>query len=431
MNALVSRHRGFRLLWIGETTSGLGTSISTVVIPLVAVTILHSSAFVVSCIAAATWLPWLLFGLVVGPYIDRAKRRELMILCDVVAACLFVSIPIAYALGVLHAGQLLVVAFGAGCVNVVFNTSYGKFVVDLIDDPADRAKANSMLQGSASAVRVSGIGVGGLLVQLIGATSAIVADAVSFVISAICLVKIRLEPRVNTTPVSHEPFRRQVIEGIDFTFRDRFMRPLVLYAGCSNFALVGYQSLLVVFLVRTVGLSAGAVGMVMALMSCGGVIGAFVGNPLARRLGDGRALFLTKVLACPCALLIPLTGTSYRVAFAILGGLGVGVGIVAGNVISSGFFQTYTPHELFARTGATQNVFSFGAIPLGALSAGAIAATWGVPTAMWVMTALLPLTALFLVVSPYRSLRTLPTSAAQWPRGLVDESFDDEATISR
>ena len=413
--SLIRRHRDFRLFWIGETTSRVGTSVTTVVVPLVAVTVLHSSAFMTSALTAAAWLPWLVFGLVAGPVVDRHRKRRLMIVCDGISAVLFASVPAAGALGLLTVGQLLIVAFGAGCVSVLFTTAYSAFLLELIADPADRAAANSTLQGSASAAQVSGPGLGGLLAAALGAVAAMLADSLSFLVSATCLLAMRTPDR--DLPASAKgTLRTQIGDGIRFLGRDPLLRPLVLYGGTANLALTGYQALMVVFLVRVVGVGAGAVGLLMALSSCGGVLGAFAGNPLARRLGSGRALLLTKIGACPCALLIPLTAHGWREILAVLGGLGVGAGIVAGNVISSSFTQAYTPAELFARSNATINVFNYGMMPLGALLGGLLATRFGIRDAMWATTGLLPLTAAFIIFSPLRRLRTLPAGPADRER---------------
>ncbi len=415
MTSLLRRHRNFRLLWVGETTSSVGSAVTTVVAPLIAATTLHASAFEVSAIAAATWLPWLLFGLGAGPIVDRVRRRHAMIGCDLASALLFVSVPIARAMGLLTVGQLLVVAFGAGTVSVLFGTSYGRMLIDLVDDPSDRATANGMLQGSASAARIAGIGLGGLLVVGFGTTNAMLADAASFLVSALCLARIAFhEPKVEPDP-GRPPLRRQVAEGIAFSFRDPLMRPLVLFGGMANLALVGYQALLVVFLLRVVGIGAGAIGLLLSLVACGGVAGAFCGNAIARGLGEARALFVMKVGACPFALLLPLAAHGPRVAFVVAGGLGVGFGIVAGNVISSSFWQRYTPRDLVARASASQNVFNYGTMPIGALLAGVVATLVGLHDAMWIMTGLLPATALFLVFSPFARVRALPTDPAVWP----------------
>lgn len=413
MSGLIRRHRGVRLLWIGETTSTLGTQINIVALPLVAVSTLRASSFMVSAVTAAAWLPWLLIGLVAGPYVDRHKRRRLMIVCDLIAAGLFASIPIAGALGLLCTAQLLVVAFAAGCVSVLFTTAYAVFLKDLVGDADDRAKANSMLQGSASAAQVGGPGLAGLLAQGLGAVTAVLANTVSFLVSAVCLAGIRAKEQAHHRDIADQPLRRQVIEGVKFLSNDELLRPLVLFGGTANLALIGYQALLVVFLVRTVGVNAGVVGILLALVSCGGVLGAFIGNPLARKLGSGRALLWTKVGACPFALLIPLTRPGPALCFVVLGGLGVGIGIVAGNVISSSFMQAYIPPELYARANATMNVFNCGTMPLGALLAGALATAFGLRDALWIMTGLLPATSMFLVVSPLRRLRSLPTEARE------------------
>jgi MFS family permease len=333
-----------------------------------------------------------------------------MLAADLVSAALFLSVPVADAFGVLVSPQLLVVAFAAGCVNVVFWTAYSAFVIDLMTLSDERATANGMLQGSASAVQIVGPGLGGLLAQLLGAVTALLADSLSFLVSFACLLRIR-DHGPRERGASRTSLRLQITGGLQFIRHDPLIRPLTLFGGTANLALVGYQSLLVVFLVRTVGLEAGRVGLLVAIGSCGGLAGAAVGNALARRLGSGRALLVTKVGACPFALLIPLAAPGVRSLLVPIGSIGVGLGIVAGNVISSSFSQAYTPPELFNRVTATTNVFNYGTIPVGALLAGLIATKLGIREAMWAMTALLPLTSLFLIASPLRRLRELPSNA--------------------
>src|SRR5579859_5491791 len=159
--SLLRDNRDFRLFWIGETTSRTGTCVTTVVLPLIAATVLHSSPFTVSMLTAAAWLPWLVLGLFAGPVVDRHSKRKLMIGCDIISAVLFASVPVGASMGVLSAGQLLVVAFGAGCVSVLFTTAYSAYLIELVPGHSERAAANGMLQGSASAAQVSGPGLGG------------------------------------------------------------------------------------------------------------------------------------------------------------------------------------------------------------------------------------------------------------------------------
>ena len=344
MNGIIRSHGEFRLLWIGETASRLGSSVTTIVLPLVAATTLHASAFTVSALAATAWLPWLLLGLHVGPFVDRHHRRRLMIASDLASAVLFLSVPAAAALGILTTAQLLVVAFSAGCVSVVFTTAYAAFIVDLIAAPNQRAAANGLLQGSASAVQMVGPGIGGVLAQLLGAVTALLTDSLSFIVSLLCLLRIR-DHGPRERGATNTLLRRQIGDGLRFIRSDPLIRPLTLFGGTANLALVGYQSLLVVFLLRTVGLQPGHVGVLLAIASCGGLAGAALGNRLARKLGSGRALLLTKVGACPCALLIPLAAPGLRTLLVPIGGFAVGLGIVAGNVISSSFGQVLHAHR--------------------------------------------------------------------------------------
>lgn len=410
MIALLFRHRSFRLLWTGETTSEVGSSVTTVVMPLLAATTLRASAFVVSLLSAATWLPWLVVGFPAGAWIDQLRqRRWLMIACDLAAAIAFGSVPLAWALGVLTVAQLLVVALAAGTVAVLFNTSYRAFLIDAVVDDQDRALANSALQGSQSAARVAGPGLGGLLVQTLGAATTLLADSASFLFSAACLLAIRHHPRPHAPIGTIPPLHQRVGDGIRYVRRDPLLRALTLFGGTSNLALCGYQSILVVFLLRDTHLRASAVGVVLALTGLGGISGALIANPLARCLGSARALLVTKLAGGACALLIPLATSPDRAVFAIAGGILVGVGIIAGNIITTTFIQSYVRAEIFARTAATNSVINYGTMPLGALLGGVLASALGLPAAVWITTAMVPFAAVFLLASPLPHLRDLPT----------------------
>ncbi len=409
MIALLRRHGNFRLLWTGETISQVGNSVTTVVMPLIAVTILHSSAFTVSLLRAAAWLPWLGMGLVVGAWIDRLPdQRRLMIVCDLVAAAVFASVPLAWWLGDLTVIQLLVVALIAGGVSVLFVTAYSVFVIDVVSAP-DRPAGNSALQGSASAANVVGPGLGGLLVDVLGATTALLADALSFLVSAVCLLVMRRPERPPRPPAEATSLVHRAREGLRYLRDEPLLRPLTLFGATANLALSGYQAILVVFLVREAHLHAAEVGLVLALGGFGGISGAFIAGPLSRRLGSARALLVTKVGGCSAALLIPLATSPDRAVFAVAGGILVGAGIIAGNIITTTFVQGYVPSEIYARTSATNNVVNYGTIPLGALLGGALAGLLGLTPALWITTALVPFGGLFLVLSPLSHMRDLPT----------------------
>jgi predicted MFS family arabinose efflux permease len=236
-------------------------------------------------------------------------------------------------------------------------------------------------------------------------------DAVTFLVSALCLTAIRARPPVRPRPVERPPLRRAVSDGIRFVARDPFLRLFAVYGAASNLGLVAYQSILVVFLARDVGLTPGVVGAVMAAMSVGGAVGAFVAPALGRRLGTARAMLVCQLVAMPSALLIPLTGTGTRLLAAVAGGVLVGVGVVAGNVIKGSWRQVYTPHHLLGRVVASMHLVNFGTMPLGALVGGALASWLGVRSAIWCAAGFLALTCLTLLFSRLRVLRDLPASA--------------------
>jgi len=187
--------RDFRLLWTGETTSFLGTAVSELAIPLVALSVLHASAFAISAMIAAAWVPWVVIGLPAGAWVDRLPRRRILIVSDLVSLAAFVSVPVAAWSGVLTVVQLVAVSLISGVAAVFFKTAYRAFLPTLLKRD-DLLEANSKLQASEQATNVAGPGVAGLLAQIAGAVTGVLANAVSFAISALCLSLIHVhEPK--------------------------------------------------------------------------------------------------------------------------------------------------------------------------------------------------------------------------------------------
>ncbi len=400
-------HRDFRLLWIGQTTSKVGSSVTSMALPLVAVATLDASTFEVALLAAAAWLPWLLIGLLAGAWVDRLPRRPIMLACDLAALLLFLSVPIAAWLGRLTIGHLLAVAFSAGTASVFFETAYQVYLPSLLNRD-EVAEGNAKLQATEAAARVGGPGLAGLITQVAGAVNALVVDAATFLISTLCLLSIRTrEPRPKRT--RHDSTLRQEIgEGLRFVARDPYLRVLTVFAALSNIGLVGYQSILVVFLVREVGVTPGVVGALAAATSLGGLLGAASATALARRLGSARSLLIAEAGAAPFGLLIPLTTPRTGLALTVAGGFIVGAGVAVGNVLKGSFRQTYSPHDLLGRITVSMHLISYGTIPLGALLGGALGTALGVRPAMWIIMSGLALTGLILLIGPLRRHRELP-----------------------
>ncbi|WP_045695480.1 MFS transporter [Streptomyces rubellomurinus] len=409
--------RDFRLLWAGETVSKLGSSITSIALPLVAVLSLDAGPLAVGVLTGAVWLPWLFFGLPAGVWIGRVPRRAVLIACNLVSAALFASVPLAALCGVLTLAQLLAVAFLTGTAAVFFDAAFHAYLPELV--PAeDLVEGNAKLEGSASAAQVAGRGLAGLTVQLLGATAGLLLDAVSFLIAAGTLLRIRTQPAAPPAAPGPGSLRREVREGLAFLLRDPYLRSFTLYGAAANFALTGYQSIVVPFLVRDAGIAPGWVGGLAAAGSVGGVLGALAARPLCRRLGTARGVRTVLLAASPFGLLMPLAGPGPRAAPYVLGLFVVIAAVVLVNIVLGSFRQTYTPPALLGRVTASAMFASYTTIPLGALTGGALGDTLGPRATMWVMTGLLTLCGALPLLSPLRTLRELPGRAAGTPRTL-------------
>jgi predicted MFS family arabinose efflux permease len=403
----VLRQRNFRLLWVGESISAVGNAMALVGMPLLAVEVLHASTFVVAALTAAAYLPWLVIGLPAGVWVDRLPPRPLMIVCDVASAVLYASLPAAAWLGVLTTGQVVIIALAAGCCNVFFATAYQVYLPSLVTE-ADLIESNAKLQGSMSVANICGRGTAGIAAQAVGDATALLFNAASFLVSAVCLMLIR----TGTPP--HEPARRgsvraDIAAGVRLITRDRYLRPLTIYAAVSNLAYSGSAALVVVFLVRVAGFGSAAVGVLMACSGIGGVLGALTARRLARWVGTARVLWLTALGTGLFGLLIPLTATGPRAACYAIGSAVVSAGIIIFNTVAGSFRQTYCPRPMLGRITASMRFLVYGTIPLGALLAGALGDALTVRGAVWITLAVFALSGTLLLTPALCRQRDLPS----------------------
>jgi predicted MFS family arabinose efflux permease len=402
--------RNFRLLWVGESVSGIGNAMAVVGMPLLAVEFLHASTFAVAALTAAAYLPFLIIGLPAGAWVDRLPGRPLMIICDVVSALLYASLPVAAWLGVLTIGQVVIVALAAGGVNVFFSTAYQAYLPSLVS-AADLTEGNAKLQGSRSVAYICGRGAAGIAAQAVGDAAALLFNAGSFLVSALCLLLIRTSapPR---EPAPHDTVRAEISAGIRFITRDPYLRPLTIYPAVSNLAYTGSTALVVVFLVRVAGFGPAAAGLLMACAGIGGVAGAMTARRLARWLGTARALWVSALVTGLFGLLIPLTATGPRTACYALGSAVVAAGIIIYSTIASSFWQAYCPPSMLGRVSASMSLVVYGSIPLGALLAGALGAALNVRDALWTTLVIYNLSGLLLLTPTVRRDKDLPSQTS-------------------
>jgi MFS family permease len=436
------RQRTFRLLWTGETISQLGNAMAVVGVPLVAVVVLHASTFAVGVLAAAAWLPWLVIGLPAGAWVDRWPARRVMIVCDVISAALYASVPITAWAGALTTGLLVAVQLAGGAASVLFMTAYQVYLPSIVA-PADLIEGNTKMQGSASAAAFAGPSLAGLVAQLLGTVTALLGNAVSFLVSAACLLGARARsarpaaeahpagplrtavrspavPRATELPATVLPatvlpttgrpttLRREIADGLMFVLRDPFLRQLSTFWAAANLALTGYAALLVVFLVRVIGLTPGSVGLLTAIPGLGGILGALLTGRITARYGTARGLLLSTLGTVPFCLLIPLTGPGPRLAFYVAGSLVACTGIAVGNIVIAAFRQSYSPPGMCGRVTATMRFLIFGTSPIGALLGGSLATWLGVRPALWVLLGGVALSGTLLLTPSLRGRRDLP-----------------------
>jgi predicted MFS family arabinose efflux permease len=407
------RHRDFLLLWGGQSVSDVGTAISVVVVPLIAVVYLHAGGIEVGALSAAEWLPWLLIGLPAGVWVDRSRRRSLMLGCDLVRAALLASVPAAAAFDALRMGQLYAVAFGTGLATVVFQVAYQAYPPTIVGRD-DLAEANAKLLGSGSIARFVGPGVGGLLVQAFRAPFALIADAVSYVVSVLALLIIRTrEPRPERT--EHESVRAAIRAGAGFVRHDPLLRTMTIAPAIGNTFFSGYEAIVVLFLVRSVHLAPSSVGLLLALVSLGSVAGALIARPVSRRIGTARAMWFSSAVTTPLGLLIPLTHRGAGLVYFVVGNVAIFLGILIYNVTITAFRQSYCPPDMLGRVVASMRFLLFGTIPLGALGAGVLASSIGPRDAVLVLLSCNLLSSAALYFSPLRTMRDLPDRPVSLP----------------
>lgn len=394
----------------------LGTSVSGVVLPIAAVRGLHASPFAVSCLTAAGWLPWAVLGLPAGAWVDRLRKRPIMIICDLISFLLFVGIAVASWYGILTIEQLLAAAVLAGVASVFFKSSFQAFIPNLLNREALMA-GNARLQGSGAFAEFCGPGIGGAMAQFLGIAFGVLLNAASFLVSAICLSLIRSDEQRSRkiAKIDQETsLHHEIITGLRFLLSDPYLRPLVLYTSIICLGVSGADSLMVIFFIRTVGISSSVTGIIMALMGVGGLFGAGIAARLVERHGSARAMLVCRLMLAS-ALLLPLTTHGFGIIFCA-GWIVVSAGVVAGNVMSLTFRQARCPAHILGRISASYTTLTYTSMGLGAVLTGALGTLVGVRATLWVMGIVLTSSSAILFFSPIRHLRDLPEPVEQEKR---------------
>jgi MFS family permease len=404
MRSRLYRHADFRRLWAGQTISQLGSQVSTLALPLVAVLALHASAFRVSLLAMFELLPFLLFALPAGAWVDRVARRQVLIGADAARALALGSVPLAAAVAHVTFVQLCAVGFVAGTMTVFFDVAYQSYLPSLVEQD-DLVDANSKLEISRSGAQIGGPGFAGLLIQWLGAPYAVAIDAVTFAWSALFVQRIRARETVDP-PVELPNLRREIGEGLRYLVRDARWRPMTTYSALFNLGTGITGPLILVYAVRRWGLSPGQLGLAFMLGNVGWLVGALVARRASEVFGLGRALVLGGAISGAPFLLVPLLPKAYAIPTLVAVEAVAQLGVVIVNVNAVSLYQTQVPARLLGRMSASRRWIVWGVIPLGNLLGGVLASQVGLRTAL-IVGASISLVAVMPYLSP--AVRTLAT----------------------
>ena len=415
------RHRDFRLLWGGQAVSRLGSQVSILAIPLVAIQLLHASTFEVGLLSTFETLPFLLVGLPAGAWVDRMARRPVLIGADVGRALLLATVPVGRETGVLGMGQLYAVALSTGVLTVFFDVAYQSYLPALVERD-ELVDGNAKLAATDSGAQVVGPGIGGALIAAVGAANAVVADAGSFVVSCLSLAFIRAREERHPRTTSAQPrttLRTEIAEGLRFVLREPRIRSVAGATGTANLFSSMLFAVLLVFAVRQLGLGPGRLGLVFALGNVGALIGALTGGRIARRVGVGPTILWSMVLCGAGNLAFPLATPGTATLLLVVGTAVTAGGSVVYNISQVSMRQALCPLHLQGRMNASVRCLIWGTMPIGAFLGGVFGTWLGLRTTLWIAAGGGLGAFLWILPSPVPGIRDMPEPTGE-PGGEVE-----------
>jgi MFS family permease len=419
------RHRDFLKLWTAETVSVFGSQITLLALPFVAATILKVTPFEFGLLATIEFLPFILLSLPAGVWVDRLRRRPILIIGDLGRAAALSTIPIAFAFNALTIWQLYVVGFITGCLTVFFDVAYQSYLPSIVERD-QLVEGNSKLEITRSASQIAGPGLAGVLIGLVRAPFAILVDALSFVVSAIFVFGIRkAEPPIEPHPegAPRPSMRSEVAAGLRYVTGHRWLRSIAATTGSSNFFGNIAGSMVLLWLVRDHDFSAEQLGFAFSLGSFGVLGAALLANRVQKLLGLGRTLVVSALgfsVSWIPLVLAPPSLLFYALALGVFTGGFFGV---VWNINQVSLRQAITPLRMQGKMNATMRFIVWGTIPLGNIIGGFLGGTIGLYQTMVVgavgsLVAFVPV-----ALSEVRKLQTMPEQAA-------DDGPEDTAAAS-
>jgi MFS family permease len=399
------RQAAFRRYWSAQGVSLLGDQVTLLAVPLLAVLTIGAGPAQMGYLTAASLLPSLLFALPAGAWVDRyPHKRRLMIIADLGRAAVLLGVPGLWWAGTLTLPVLYAATFLAGTLSVVFEVAQSSMFAALVRRP-DYLEANSLLNGSRALSFVAGPSLGGLLVQVFTAPFALLADVLSYLASAAFLSRLSVaEHPVPTGPGTG------MAAGIRYVARSPVLRAILLGATTLNLFNYIFAALFVLYVTTSLGVSPGALGLIVGAGAVGALLGAAITGPLSRRIGIGPAVLLGLTVFPAPLILVPLAGGPRTVTYTLLflAEFGSALGVMILDITAGSVQTAATPEPMLAVVSGFRRTVNYGIRPVGALLGGALGATVGVRPALWIATLGGLLGVLWAVFSPLRGMRELP-----------------------
>ena len=405
------RHPDFVILWTGQTISLVGSQVTFLALPLTAVLVLNATPAQMGFLTAAGALPSLLVGLFAGVWVDRRRRRPILIATDLGRAALLLLIPAAALLGVLRIEYLYAVAFLVGALGLFFEVAHHSFLPSLVGRE-QLVEGNSKLEISDSVAEIVGPGLAGGLVQLVTAPIAIAVDAISFLISALFLGLIRTPEPTPKPPDEQQNILGEAVDGLSLVSRNALLRAIAGSMSTLHLFNSVLEAVFVLYVTRELGIGPGLLGLIFASGSVGFLIGALLPGWVTRRFGLGSGIIGGLLLVGLSDLLIPLVGGSVVMVVRILVLMAAqfffGLGLTIFNIGQVSVRQAVTPDHLLGRMNATLSFIAAGSVPLGGLLGGGLGEMIGLRPTLVLAALGEMLAVLWLILSPIRSLREQP-----------------------
>lgn len=403
------RHPEFLKLWAGQTISLFGTLIGRLALPFAAVLVLNAGPFEMGLLRAASLIPGFLVGLVAGVWVDRLRRRPILIWTDLGRAALFATIPLAAALDALRIEQLYLVTFLAGVLTVFFEVAYLSYLPVVVRRD-QLVEGNSKLQASGSVAEVAGFGIAGALVQLLTAPVAILVDVVSFLASAVSLMLIRTpEPKPADTAESGSVVG-EIREGLALVFGNPLLRGIALVAFILNLFQELQGAVYILFVTRELGIDPALQGVLYGLGGVSSLLGALIAGPAAARFGIGPSVVGGLLLGSLGNLCTALAGGPLPLVLALLAAQQLladgAITVYLINQIS--LRQAITPHQLQGRMNASIRFLGWTAMLIGAIAGGLLGEAIGLRPTLFVAITGSVLAGLSLLGTPLSRLRHQP-----------------------